>query len=71
MRTCVCYLEIQRSHGKEGNESFAKEGHSRFVSVAFGFHCGRWKVRYMASFLCYIHSDIQYFDSSQNLLIGI
>ena len=23
------------------------------------------------SFLCYIHSDIQYFDSSHNLLIGI
>ena len=48
MRTCVCYLEIQRSHGKEGNESFAKEGHLRFVSVAFGFHRGRWKVRYMS-----------------------
>ena len=46
MRTCACYLEIQQSRGKEGNKSFAKEGHLRFVSVAFGFHCGRWKVRY-------------------------
>ena len=51
MRTCVCYLEIQRSHRKEGNESFTKEGHLRFVSVAFGFHCGRWKMRYTALFL--------------------
>ena len=48
MRKCVCYLEIQRSHGKEGNESFAKEGHLRFVSIAFGYHCGRWKVRYIS-----------------------
>ena len=40
MRTCVCYLEIQRSRGKEGNASFANEGHLRFVSIAFGFHCG-------------------------------
>ena len=39
MRTCVCYLEIQQSRGKEGNESFEQEGHLRFVSVAFGFHC--------------------------------
>ena len=39
MRTCVCYLEIQRSLGKEGN------AHLHFVSVTFGFHCGRWKAR--------------------------
>ena len=45
MRTCVCSLEIQRSRGKEGNARFANEGHLRFVSVAFGFHCGRWKAR--------------------------
>ena len=44
MRTCVCYLEIQRSREKEGNARF--EGHLRFVSVTFGFHCGRWKARY-------------------------
>ena len=48
MRTCVCYLEIQRALGKEGNARFADEGHLRFVSVAFGFHYGRWKVRYMS-----------------------
>ena len=46
MRTCVCYLEIQRSRGKEGNASFANEGHLRFVSIAFGFHCGCWIARY-------------------------
>ena len=45
MRTCVCYLEIQRSFAKEGNARFANEGHLRFVSVTFGFHCGRWKAR--------------------------
>ena len=45
MHTCVCYLEIQQSRGKEGNESFAKEGHLCFVSVTFGFHCGCWKAK--------------------------
>ena len=48
MRTCVCYLEMQRSLGKEGNARFANEGHLRFVSVTFGFHCGRWKARYVS-----------------------
>ena len=48
MRTCVCYLEIQRSLGKEGNARFSNEGHLRFVSVTFEFHCGRWKVRYVS-----------------------
>ena len=47
MRTCVCYLEIQRSRGKEGNARFANEGHLRFVSVTFEFHCGRWKAMYV------------------------
>ena len=37
MRTCDCYLEIQRSLGEEGNAHFANEGHLRFVSVTFGF----------------------------------
>ena len=37
MRTCVCYLEIQRSRGKEGNARFAKEGNLCFVSATFGF----------------------------------
>ena len=27
MRTCVCYLEIQHSLGKEGNARVANEGH--------------------------------------------
>ena len=48
MRTFVCYLEIQRSLGKEGNARFAIEGHLRFVSVTFGFHCVRWKARYVS-----------------------
>ena len=48
MHTCVCYLEIQRSLGKEGNARFANEGHLGFVSVTFGFHCGRWKARYVS-----------------------
>ena len=48
MRTCVCYLEIQRSLGKEGNARFPNEGHLRFVYVTFGFHCGRWKARYVS-----------------------
>ena len=48
MRTCVCYLEIQQSRGKEGSARFAIEGHLRFVSAAFGFHCGRWKARYVS-----------------------
>ena len=48
MRTCVCYLEIQQSHGKQGKARFANEGHLRFVSVAFGFNCGRWKTRYVS-----------------------
>ena len=48
IRTCVCHLEIQRSWGKEGNTRFANEGHMRFVSVAFGFHCGCWKARYVS-----------------------
>ena len=39
MRTCVCYLEIQRSRGKEGNARFANKGHLGFDSLAFGFHC--------------------------------
>ena len=43
MRTCVCYLEIQRSLGKEGNARFANEGH-----LTFGVHCGRWKARYVS-----------------------
>ena len=30
MRTCVCYLKIQRSLGKEGNARFANEGHLPF-----------------------------------------
>ena len=38
MRTCVCYLEIQQSHGKQGI----------FVSVAFKFNCGRWKTRFVS-----------------------
>ena len=46
MRTRVCYLKIQLSHGKQGNARFANEGHLRFVSVAFGFNCGRWKTTY-------------------------
>ena len=48
MRTCVCYLEIQQSLGKEGNACFVNEGHFRFVSVTFGFNCGRWKARYVS-----------------------
>ena len=48
MRTCVCYLEIQQSLRKEGNARFANQGHLRFVSVTFGFHCGRWKARYVS-----------------------
>ena len=48
MRTCVCYLEIEQSHGKQSNARFANEGHLRIVSVAFGFHCGRWKTRYVS-----------------------
>ena len=48
MRTCVCYLEIKRSLGKEGNARFANEGHLRFVSIAFGFHCGCWIARYVS-----------------------
>ena len=47
MRTCVCYLEIQRPRGKEGGVRFANDGHLRFAPVAFGFHCGRWKARYV------------------------
>ena len=27
MRTCVCYLEIEQSHGERGNARFANEGH--------------------------------------------
>ena len=38
MRTRVCYLEIQQSHGKQGI----------FVSVAFVFNCGCWKTRYVS-----------------------
>ena len=38
MRTCVCYLEVQQSHGKQGI----------FVSVAFKFNCGRWKTIYVS-----------------------
>ena len=37
MRTRVCYLEIQRSRGKEGNARLSYEKHLRFVSVALGF----------------------------------
>ena len=48
MRTCVCYLEIQNSLGKEGNARVANEGHLHFVSVTFGIHCGRWKARYVS-----------------------
>ena len=52
MRTCVCYLEIEQSHGKQGNARFANEGHLRFVSVrqnaAFGFLCERCKARYVS-----------------------
>ena len=50
MRTCVCYLEIQRSRGKEGNARFANEGHLRFVSVAFGLWTLEGKVRERAFF---------------------
>ena len=48
MRTCVCYLEIQQSHEKEGNARFANEGHLCFVSVTFEFLCGHWKARYVS-----------------------
>ena len=48
MRTCVCYLEIQRSLGKEGNARFVNERHLRFVSLTFGFHFGRWEARYVS-----------------------
>ena len=48
MRTCVCCLEIRRSRGKEGNTRLVNEGPLRFVSVAFGFHCGRWKAMYVS-----------------------
>ena len=48
MRTCVCYLEIEQSHGKQANARIANEGHLRFVSAAFGFHCGRWETRYVS-----------------------
>ena len=48
MCTCVCYLEIEQSHGKQGNARFANEGRLRFVSAAFGFHCGRWETRYVS-----------------------
>ena len=47
MRTCVRYLEIQRSRGKDDNARFENEGRLRFVSVAFGFHYGHWKARYV------------------------
>ena len=46
MRTCVCYLEIQQSHGKQGNASFGTDGHLCFVSVAFGFHRGHRKTKH-------------------------
>ena len=47
MRTWVCYMEIQRSRGKEGNACSTNEGYLRFAPVDFGFHCGRGKVRYV------------------------
>ena len=47
MRTCVCYLEIQRPRRKEGNARLTNEGHLRFVSVAFAFHRGRWNAKYV------------------------
>ena len=53
MRACVCHLEIQQSLGKEGNASFSNEGQLRFVSVAFGFHCGHWKVSYASELLSF------------------
>ena len=55
MRTYVCYLEIQQSHGRQGNARFANEGHLCFVSVAFGFNCRRWKARYVSEhFLMFV-----------------
>ena len=44
----------QRSRGKKGNACFANEGHLRLVSVTFGFHCGRWKARYVNKFFHFL-----------------
>ena len=67
MRTCVCYLEIQQSHGKQANARFANEGHFRFVSVAFGFNCGRWKTSYVSEhFLKFV---INFLDGAVSILL--
>ena len=54
MCTCVCYLEIQRSRGKEGSARYANEGQLGFVSVVLGFHCRRWKERYVMEFFRFL-----------------
>ena len=41
------FASTSEDGAEEGNAHFANEGHLRFVSVAFGFHCGRWKARYV------------------------
>ena len=66
MRTCVCYLEIQHSLGKEGNARFANEGHLHFVSITFGFHSGRWKARYM-----YVSKLFSFLKFDMNFLKGV
>ena len=35
MRTCVCYLEIERPHGKEGKARFVNEGTFAFCLYSF------------------------------------
>ena len=72
MRTCVCYLEIQRSLGKEGNARFANEGHLRFVSVTFEFHCGHWIARYVSelfSFSYVCHEFLKRYSLSMSQLL--
>ena len=34
--------------GRKATHASRRKEHLRFVSVAFGIHCGRWKVRYVS-----------------------
>ena len=68
MRTCVCYLEIQRSRGKEVNARFANEVHLGFASVASGFHCGHWKAWTLESV---VRSFFHFLKFVMNFLKGV
>ena len=58
----------QRSRGKEGNARFANEGtFVFFLRIAFGFHCGRWKARYVSELFHFLKFVVNFLKGAVSI----